>query len=152
MLVRTAEGYSTCQDSLPHTKRIGQDEELVAEGGCIGKLLRVGWGLSNVFLWNVHGVGNFFNCQPDEWEFLRQFDVVCLTETWSVGDFQLPSLLGDYSCFYSPALKVVPKGRPSGGLAILVRRDPRVQATVFLKSGMCLGLDLSFTGVKKKIN
>ena len=55
-------------------------------------------------------------------QYLKQFDIVCLTETFLAGCVQLYSLSG-FMTFSAPAKKLTKQSRPLGGTIVLIRKS-----------------------------
>ena len=57
--------------------------------------------------------------------FLKEFDIICLLETFYVTD-SFPNILPNYKRFFSPAKKLSNHGRASGGLYVFVKNYIKV--------------------------
>lgn len=97
--------------------------------------------------WNVQGLRKkllqvIFIC------FLRQYDVIALSETW-IEEKHFADLLGklpnEYSWHLVPAIREKPRGRASGGMLLGVRRD--LESKDFQSN--CIG---SWASIKARIN
>ena len=71
--------------------------------------------------WNVDGLYSKFD-YPEFFHYLTSFSVVCLFETFTEA-VVLPACLQMFVGYFSPAKKLSLKGRMSGGLLCLVKRD-----------------------------
>ena len=56
-------------------------------------------------------------------EYINSFDIVCLGETFTFSSFDFSIKFGDYIPLHSSAKKFNIRGRPSGGLVVLVRKS-----------------------------
>lgn len=76
-----------------------------------------------ITFWNVNGSSKLYDLSSQETEHLLQWSIVCLCETWLLYEPQkLSSLLQYYNMVFSPAVKEKQRGRPSGGLLILIKK------------------------------
>ena len=73
----------------------------------------------NYLSWNVRGLLSNWH-QVEFISFIKQFDVIGLVETWAtnVNSFNLQG----FTCFESIRKKTATRGRPSGGIACLVKQ------------------------------
>ena len=55
-------------------------------------------------------------------EYISSFDIACLGETFTYSSFDFSVKFGDFIALHSPAKKFNIRGRPSGGLVILIRK------------------------------
>ena len=70
-------------------------------------------------LWNIEGLRNKIDLNPDLFE---QSDLLLLTETFATTEKQL----GTHFVYHSLEKKNQKRGRPSGGLAIAIRKNLNV--------------------------
>lgn len=96
-----------------------QTNKLAAKGGEASKEC-----LSFLF-WNCQGLQNLGKLNRGESDYFSSFDVVCLSETWSTSpDPVLPRILeNNYKVLVCKAVKEKDKGRASGGIIVLVKRQ-----------------------------
>lgn len=76
--------------------------------------------------WNIVGWG----CKsqdPDFINFLMQFDIICLKETWSPNSVSIPG----YTSYIVPAFKIYNKGRHCSGLCCFIRLPSCFNLTFF---------------------
>ena len=73
----------------------------------------------------MNGLSNFINIDRDELKILHEHDFICLQETWIVSDkINLFSFVNEYGSFHISAVKNDnSRGRPSGGIAVLHKKD-----------------------------
>ena len=55
-------------------------------------------------------------------EYINSFDIACLGETFTYSSFDFSIKFGDYIALHCPAKKFNFRGRPSGGLVVLVKK------------------------------
>ena len=56
-------------------------------------------------------------------EYISSFDIACLGETFTFSSFDFNVKFGDFIALHSPAKKFNFRGRPSGGLVVLIRKS-----------------------------
>jgi hypothetical protein len=74
----------------------------------------------NLLFFNVHGINNIYNLDTKEQEFINTFQIIGLSETWHTYDIEQIGFLTKYNILSHKALRGLPKGRPSGGLVLLI--------------------------------
>ena len=75
----------------------------------------------SVISWNMHG--DALNKRPVIEEFLRNHDVLCLQEHFLIEcNKELLEFPDSHVLYFSPAKRLLSHGRPSGGIATLVRK------------------------------
>ena len=72
--------------------------------------------------WNVEGWAAKL-ADPSVTEYLLSFDVICLTETFMIMDFDSTLLFHEYECIQKKAIKLSKMGRPSGGIIVLYKKS-----------------------------
>lgn len=73
---------------------------------------------------NISGFKSLFKLMNDEINLFNNNLVICLAETWLLNNqFQLPFFFSDYIPFVSLAVKTNVRGRASGGLLTLVKKQ-----------------------------
>lgn len=77
-------------------------------------------GILKVLNFNVEGLFNKLT-NSDFVEFLKQYDLICLTETHVSEDFELKDFK-EFEAFSLPGKKLSKHGRRSGGILVLVRK------------------------------
>ena len=60
--------------------------------------------------------------EPGFLDYLSDFDVCCLTETFTAATFDFTLLQEQYTILHSPGLKLSNQGRLSGGVFILLKK------------------------------
>lgn len=74
-------------------------------------------------LWNCHGYKNFEEIETTDPTTRKDFDIICLNETWLTKPPKLNLYLENkYNMIYSNAVKDKSKGRASAGLLIYLRK------------------------------
>ncbi|KAK9718511.1 hypothetical protein QE152_g23116 [Popillia japonica] len=77
--------------------------------------------------WNINGIRGLYNLDTEQIKFLREMEIICLSETWLLDEKLTPPVfLSDYNVILSPANKEKSLGRPSGGLAVLYKSEMNV--------------------------
>ena len=89
--------------------------------------------------------------EPDFVNYVRSFDIFCAMETFTGTSFDFSVLFPEYCAFHGPAVKLSRRGRPSGGVVVLVHRsclpfvkniECRYDNMICLKIGKdCVGAD-----------
>ena len=77
---------------------------------------------------NVEGLKNKLD-DNDLIQYLRQFDLICLVETWLDDASKLICLFHDYALFECPAFKSLKGGRNMGGIIVLLRKPLDIKVT-----------------------
>jgi exonuclease III len=72
--------------------------------------------------WNVNGLATKLT-DPDFVHFVTSYDICCLTETFSLPNFDFSVCFGDFIVLHSPAEKLTRHGRPSGGTVLMYRKE-----------------------------
>jgi exonuclease III len=73
--------------------------------------------------WNINGIGNLQKLDKSEWKFLFNSDIIALTETWHINDAPWKKKLEkDFLVYDTSAIKEKSKGRPSGGIILLISK------------------------------
>ena len=72
--------------------------------------------------WNVAGLFEKLSLNGVS-EYINTFDIACLSETFTYSSFDFSLKFGDFSAIHHPAKKFNIRGRPSGGLVVLVRKS-----------------------------
>lgn len=81
--------------------------------------------LLNIGYWNVNGISSLNCLNNSDINTLQEFDILCLCETWFLGDnLNLPASFGGI------------KGRPSGGIVILLKYN-LFESVSILESSDC---------------
>lgn len=76
-------------------------------------------------------------------------DIICFSETWCTtpGSIFLPSFLSNYNLQYkapAPASKEKSKGRASGGLLLLIRKDDNIQSKIISTGNLWIIVHVKF--------
>ena len=83
-----------------------------------------------ILSYNIEGLAGKIN-DPSTIRMFLDFDVICLQETHTGSEFQLPGFLSDcYTSYWSNAIKLSNHGRHSGGVLVLVRNSLNGQIRV----------------------
>ena len=72
--------------------------------------------------WNAEGLFEKLGLNGVS-EYINSFDIACLGETFTYSSFDFSIKFGDFIALHSPAKKFNFRGRPSGGLVVLVRKS-----------------------------
>ena len=88
---------------------VGEDEEEE-----VRRKIRVG-------AWNAEGLFEKLGLNG-VCEYISTLDIACLGETFTFSSFDFNIKFGDYLALHSPAKKFNIRGRPSGGLVVLVKK------------------------------
>lgn len=80
----------------------------------------------NILSWNIAGWSSKLRI-PDFTDLLKTYDIICLQETWMIN----PIIFVDYNIVSVPAVKSHSRGRPSGGLSIMIA--PHIKFEYVLK-------------------
>ena len=108
----------------------GSDED---EGVEVPRKIRVN-------AWNMEGMFEKLSLNG-VCEYINSFDVVCLGETFTYSSFDFSVKFGEFVALHSPAKKFNIRGRPSGGLVVLVRKTlERFITIIDPRSVMCYAL------------
>lgn len=86
--------------------------------------------------------------------YIKTFDLFCAIETFSTSQFDSGIHFSEYFCFQTPAVKVSRRGRPSGGIIILVKKSilPFVRRVDCNHDHMiCLRFSKALFGLEKDI-
>lgn len=68
---------------------------------------------------------------------LIKYDIIGLTETWIVNlSKEMENIFEEFYCFFSPAVKTFNKGRASGGLLLLIKRQKSVSVKILYQTEM----------------
>lgn len=60
----------------------------------------------NILFWNINGLSNLFKLDSQQEDNLKEAEIICLVETWSLETVVTkPQLLQDYDTIVSPAKK-----------------------------------------------
>ena len=70
---------------------------------------------------NVEGLGSKLY-DKEFVSFINSFNFICLVETFLMGEIPF-NIFSYYKAFYSPAVKLSARGRPSGGVCCLIRKE-----------------------------
>ena len=79
-----------------------------------------------ILCWNVEGLCSKFS-EPGFLQYLADFEVCCLMETFTSDDFDSSVHFKDCHVIHSPALKLSHRGRRSGGVLVVVRKSLRAK-------------------------
>lgn len=80
-------------------------------------------GIKKILNWNIGGINNLYNLDSKSFKILGEHDIIGLTETWCKNKIVINSL-NNHQIFESFAdVNVSGKGRPSGGLALLINKN-----------------------------
>ena len=71
--------------------------------------------------WNVGGLFEKLSRNGVS-DYINSFDIACLGETFTLSSFDFNIKFGDFKALHNPAKKINIRGRPSGGLVILIRK------------------------------
>ena len=95
---------------------VGTSDEDGAEDGAVEgrRMIRLG-------AWNAEGLFEKLGLNG-VCEYISSFDIACLGETFTFSSFDFSIKFGDFIALHSPAKKFNFRGRPSGGLVILIRK------------------------------
>ena len=78
--------------------------------------------------WNIEGLPSKVY-EPGFLNYLANFDICCLVETFTSCDFDFGNHFSEYNVFHSAALKLSHRGRRSGGILILVKKVLQYEVT-----------------------
>jgi hypothetical protein len=73
--------------------------------------------------WNVQGIKNK---EYDFWDFINNYDIVLLCETWLESkdeSVMMKKMSGDYKWFWEPAVRTSTRGRASGGFLVGIGKN-----------------------------
>lgn len=87
----------------------------------------------SIAFWNCSGYGRLYEIDIDTIKHLTSNNIICLSETWNTSTLNpitLPSFLGDFTQYISPATKEKSKGRASGGLLLLIKNNRKTDSKV----------------------
>lgn len=74
--------------------------------------------------WNIHGLNNAQKFDKETWTSLTKCDIVGLTETWHTTNSTCNELFENFFIIFdSKAIKEKSKGRPSGGIVLLINKN-----------------------------
>ena len=101
-------------------------------------------------IWNVEGLFEKLGLNGVS-EYINSLDVACLGETFTLSSFDFNIKFGDFTVLHNPAKKFNIRGRPSGGLVLLIRKtlerfitiiDTKINHVLCFKIGKdCLNTD-----------
>jgi len=76
--------------------------------------------MTDIIYWNTQGMKNIFAMCKSDKHILIKNDIICITETFSTGNFCFSQTPGfaNFRTITSPAIKNKQKGRASGGIAL----------------------------------
>ena len=75
-----------------------------------------------IIAWNIEGLQAKIDCNST-YDLLNNHDIIILGETHTLTTFNYSLKFDNYEVHHSPAQKFTRHGRPSGGLAVLIRKD-----------------------------
>ena len=75
--------------------------------------------------WNVEGLCSKLS-EPGFLDYIKLFDVCCLTETFSSPTFDFGVYFNEYTAMHLPGIKLSSQGRRSGGVVMLAKKDLNV--------------------------
>ena len=79
--------------------------------------------------WNLNGMFEKLSLNG-VCEYINTFDIACLSETFTYSSFDFGIKFSDYIAIHHPAKKFNIRGRPSGGLVVLVRKSLERYVTI----------------------
>ena len=103
--------------------------------------------------WNIEGLFEKINIQ-DICNFLKKFDIICLSETFTFDNFDFNIKFNEYIHLHCPAIKFSRLGRPSGGLVTMIRKEfkefiEKIETNI--KNVLCFKINKSLTKTEKDI-
>ena len=75
--------------------------------------------------WNIEGLCSKLS-EPGFLEYIKRFDICCLTETFSSPTFDFSVHFKEFTALHLPGIKLSSRGRRSGGVMMLIKKDHRV--------------------------
>ncbi len=88
--------------------------------------------------WNINGLNNVKKFDEKFWDWFLAYDIIGLTETWQTSNALCADKFGkSFKIFDSPAIKEKSKGRPSGGITILINKNLEINIILFFTK-ICL--------------
>ena len=76
----------------------------------------------DILYWNVEGLVSRL-WEPGFLNYILSFHICCLVETFTSEKFDFSTYFSDHLVFHSPAVKLSHRGRRSGGVVILVKKN-----------------------------
>lgn len=81
-------------------------------------------GALKILFWNIKGLSTFNSFCLDDLEYILSYQILCLSETWALEKPSIPTILSEhYNMAYSVAIRDKQRGRGSGGLLTLVKKN-----------------------------
>ena len=109
---------------------------------------KIRWGA-----WNIEGMFEKLSLNG-VCEYINTFDIACLSETFTYSSFDFSIKFGDFLAVHHPAKKFNIRGRPSGGLVVLVRKTLERYITVIdtkISHVICLRIAKEYLNTVKDI-
>ena len=103
--------------------------------------------------WNIEG---FFQkiAEADFIDFVHNFDIVCLVETFHSKTITSLDGFSDFICFSSPGIKLSRRGRCSGGVLVMIKKTYDVYVTEIetdCDHVVCIRLDKTLFGAENDV-
>lgn len=82
----------------------------------------------HILSWNINGFRNLLNLDSELENSLIAADVLCFVETWQSNTIaEVPKFLNNHNIiFCSEATRQKDRGRSSGGLLIMIKKQPKI--------------------------